>query len=262
MTDAQSISFQREQVTGADWSRQVLEQFSAVGSTFTECRFDRAKIQQAAFGSGAEQSEYVRCSFDGTSLRALGGFTRFVNCTFRNVRATKAVPDYLEFVDCTFTGKLTGLPFWGAPLDAPGRYQSYATFLARQGRPEPPWLEELFVRDRNDIRGNDFSTATLVDVTFRFGVDLTAQKLPVGDDYVYLPEAATTLPRAQAALAQDPAEKADEARSWLGRVLDRSVAQEGQHQLFLREKDYVRKGELPPEIALAFRALRDVNTAT
>jgi hypothetical protein len=192
----------------------------------------------------------VGCSFDGTSLRALGGFTRFVNCTFRNVRVTKPAPDYLEFVDCTFTGRLTGLHFWGAPLDAPDRYRRHATSLARRGLPPPPAaVESLMLRPHNDISGNDFSQATLIDVNFRFGVDLTLQKLPSGPDYIYVPDAAAALPRAQATLTDD------RARAFLQRLLDREVAQ-GQHQLWLRPADFTRKGEVPAHIVLATEALR------
>jgi uncharacterized protein YjbI with pentapeptide repeats len=175
-----AIFIERQDVTGADYSRQTFDKFGTLGATLTGCRFDRAYLKHCAFGSGTEQSHFVDCSFDGSYLRALGGFTRFVGCTFRNLRVTQTSPDYLEFVDCTFTGRITGLRLWGAPLSPVDRYMSLTTSLARQGRPQPPHLEQLMVRDRNEIRGNDFSTARLIKVEFRFGVDLTAQRLPAG----------------------------------------------------------------------------------
>jgi hypothetical protein len=235
----------------------ALDKFTAVGSTFTDCRFDRARIKQAAFGSGMEPSQYVGCSFDGTSLRALGGFTRFVNCTFRNLQVAKAAPDYLEFVDCTFTGKITGLQFWGAPPSGPTLYASLTTTLARSGTPEPPGLEQLVMRNRNEIRGNDFSEAELVKVSFRFGVDLTAQKLPVGEDYLYLPDAETTLLHALAGLAPDQSDEARKAREFLQDLLERNVAH-GQRQLWLRPKNFERHDAVPGYVMLAVDELRRV----
>ncbi|AEV87160.1 hypothetical protein ACWT_6143 [Actinoplanes sp. SE50] len=78
----EKIIVNHKHVAGADYSGQSIGQFSAQGSTFEDCRFDRSMLGQASFGSGTEQSYYVRCSFDRTSLTFLGGFARFVGRTF------------------------------------------------------------------------------------------------------------------------------------------------------------------------------------
>jgi hypothetical protein len=41
-------------------------------------------------------------------------------------------------------------------------------------------------RTRNEIRDNDFSGAELEDVDFRGGIDLTRQKLPTGESYLFI----------------------------------------------------------------------------
>ncbi|MEQ4305398.1 hypothetical protein ABNF97_29125 [Plantactinospora sp. B6F1] len=260
MPDRQVVSVRHEQVVGADYSRRTLDQFVSVGSTFTDCRFDRTRINDAGFGAGMEQTEFVDCSFDGTSLRAVGGFTRFVRCAFRSVRATQVAPDYLEFVDCTFSGRITGLRFWGGPPNGAGRYAG--TVDAQRGAgslPMPPGYRELVLRERNQIHGNDFSNAQLVKVEFRFGVDLTAQKLPVGEDYVYVPDPETTVSAAVAELGRSPSEYAPRAQEFLISLMQRSVGA-GQRQLWIRPKDFERKGAVPTYIALAADTLRHVQS--
>lgn len=72
-------------------------------------------------------------------------------------------------------------------------------------------------------------------VSFR-GVDLTQQRLPTGDEYLYLPDAAAAIERALAALtAQPPSEHHAEVEWFLREVLGREVAF-GQRQLLLRER--------------------------
>jgi hypothetical protein len=85
-----------------------------------------------------------------------------------------------EFIDCTFTGRLQTCIFNGT--------------VSEEDR---PWVG----RERNEFRGNDFSGAELVDVAFRTGIDLDQQRLPTGPDYLYVPDAAAAIERAQRGLA-------------------------------------------------------------
>jgi hypothetical protein len=247
MADPERITFDHQHVAGADFSRRTFGKFTTIGSTFTDCRFDRVRITDASLGAGAELTELVGCSFDGASLRALGGFNRFVNCTFRNLTLTRIVPDYIEYIDCTFTGKIRGLRMWGAPPDGPGRYMSLATSLANLGKPEPSGLEQLMVGDRNEIHGNDFTQAELINSEFRFGVDLAAQKLPTGDDYLYVPDP-DTIQRAMTALSDNASDESRRARDYLEIKIDRGY---GQQQWLIRPADH----EKPHQIA-AIEALR------
>ncbi|GGN59192.1 hypothetical protein GCM10010112_13870 [Actinoplanes lobatus] len=249
------ISVDHEHVVGADYSGLSLVKFSAQGSTFEKCTFDRIKVGDASFGAGTEQSVYAGCSFDRAALTFLGNFVRFTGCTFHNARFVRPSADYLEFVDCTFTGRITGLTLNGAPPDGQSWYEGSLRSFARQGRPEPAGYRELVLRERNQIRGNDFTGAELVKVSFRFGVDLSAQKLPAGDDYVYVPDAEAAVERALAALADDASEVATKARRFLERALRPEIGY-GQRQLLLRPKDFESRKAVPADVLLAADLLR------
>lgn len=255
MPESSRVSVEHQHVSGADYSGRTYDQFASRGSTFTGCRFDKARLKDAGLGVGTEVSRYLGCSFDGTYLTALGGFARFEDCGFRNVRVTRSSPDYLEFVDCTFEGTITGLQLWGAPQDGANLHAVLTTSYARDGSPPPDGLEDLLLRPRNEIAGNDFGAAQLVGVNFRFGVDLTAQKLPAGDDYLYLPHAEAALTRALERLDPETSEDVARARRWLQALLDREVRM-GQRQLFLRPRDYETRGTVKPHVNLAVDALR------
>jgi hypothetical protein len=251
----EQIVVDHEHAVGVDFTGLTVDQFSAQGSTFTDCRFDRIKVGSASFGAGTEESRYLRCSFDRASLTFLGGFARFVSCTFRNAQFIRPSADYLEFVDCVFTERITGLQMRGAPHGAQNRYDAGVKSFARQGKPEPPGYRELALRASNQIHGNDFAGAELISVSFRFGVDLAAQKLPAGDDYLYLPDAETAVQRAVAALEQDSSELAGKAKFFLVDVLQREIDY-GQRQLFIRPKNFERSKVVPPHVLLAVELLR------
>jgi hypothetical protein len=81
-----------------------------------------------------------------------------------------------EFVDCTFSGKMNKGWFHGTVSDEQ--------------------MRKALGRDRNEIRGNDFSGMELIDVAFRTGVDLTQQRLPTSPEYVFLLDARASLDEA------------------------------------------------------------------
>ena len=115
-------------------------------------RFDRVGAGGVAFGAGTELTEYIDCSFDGARLKSvIAGYSRFVRCSFRDVDIKGLGDDYLELVDCVFTGKLRSTVFWGAPPqpNARLRYESHLRFLAREGRSERPGYSRVRpLRDR------------------------------------------------------------------------------------------------------------------
>jgi hypothetical protein len=92
-------------------------------------------------------------------------------------------------------------------------------------------------RARNEFYGNDFSAANLIDVTFRTGIDLTRQRLPAGENYIYLAEAGRALERARKELCawQDIDLRA--AALTMVKTLQEEV-DAGQQQMFLRPDDY------------------------
>ncbi|GAA2047153.1 hypothetical protein GCM10009779_38500 [Polymorphospora rubra] len=248
---------EHEQVVGVDYSVHSPTGLVGVGARFERCRFDGLRFQNVAFGSGMELSQYVECSFDGAVLTGAAGYSRFVGCTFRGAEIRDLTADYLELIDCVFTGRIRSTTFWGAP--APGsaeRFTSDLAFLEKQGQPEPPGYRTLALRKSNEMHGNDFSGADLVGVAFRYGVDLTRQRLPARSDYLYLPDAEAALHRALALLVDRPADDLTaRVEHSLRRMLDREVGT-GQRQVLFREVDYSSKGVLRPPDRLMFDVLR------
>ncbi|MBM7518657.1 hypothetical protein [Nocardioides nitrophenolicus] len=217
----------------ADFSGRHLTQFSAEGSRFDRCIFDRAVIDSASFGAGRIVSEYVGCRFDGAKLSmGAGGNARFVDCTFENTRIEHWFCFAVQLVGCTFSGRLAKAVFNGA---VPADKQAIAG------------------RRINEFEGNDFARAKLVDVSFRTGIDLTRQRLPIGDEYVYIDDAAAAVRRARIAYNEwnDPDAK-KRARGVLA-VMEEDVAA-GQAQLLVRPDDYPRAAR--PAIRLLLEAAR------
>ena len=149
--------------------------------------------------------------------------------------------------------------FWGTqPCQRVEReYANYARWHEEQGRGEPPeHVRALLLREVNEFDGNDFSGADLLKVDFRGGIDLSRQRLPCGDDYLYLPDAAATIERALTLLPdQVPAELAERVTFFLRGVLGREIDM-GQPQLFLRKQDFERKRQVPSDVLAAFDLLR------
>jgi hypothetical protein len=134
---------------------------SAAGSSFSRSSFTDLNVEDFHFGGVHERSHYIGCSFDRSVIRAVApGSARFEQCSFLDVTLTEWFCFKVEFVDCRFTGTLKKVVFNGRD-DAP------------ESKP-------------NDFFGNDFSGATLIDVDFRRGIDLSKQSLPGGDDYLFI----------------------------------------------------------------------------
>ncbi len=138
-------------------------------STLIDCNFSGLRVKKLfQAGSGTVFTEYRRCNFDGADLMfGPGGRARFIECSFQGARIKQFSVDPLDLIDCDFRrARLLSCIFRGSVH--PYKQKSY---------PE--------LRPVNEIRGNDFTGATLKDTDFRGGVDLTAQKLPQGPDYAF-----------------------------------------------------------------------------
>jgi uncharacterized protein YjbI with pentapeptide repeats len=143
-----------------DWSGQRFNDFVPVGCAFESCSFEGCHFAQACFGGGLEDSRYVNCRFDRATIRAIApGSARFESCTFRNVEIIELYGQQIEMLNCEVSGIFRKGFFNGAvPRD----------------------IAPHLGRTTNAFEGNDFSGATLVDVGFRTGIDLSRQKLPIG----------------------------------------------------------------------------------
>jgi uncharacterized protein YjbI with pentapeptide repeats len=249
------LAFDHVSEAGADYSGRKLHGLSVRGSRFERCRFDKMRANGVAFSTGWDLSEYVDCSFDGVRFPSvIAGFSRFVRCSFRDVDIKGLGDDYLELVDCVFTGKLRTSVFWGAAPqpEAEKRYQSSLKFFAREGRPEPAGYRELARRPSNEFHGNDFSGAELIGVSFR-DIDLSRQRLPTGDGYLYLPDAETAIERALGMIGHRP--EGPDVEKFLRGTLGRELSF-GQRQLLLRQADFGKKGQDPWTVT-AFALLRE-----
>lgn len=205
-------------------------QFSSDGGRFESCTFDKATIQSASFGAGRRMSEYIGCTFDGAKLRmGPGGYARFVDCSFEKTSIDHWFCFAVELVNCTFSGRLRKVIFNG------------------QLRPDDA---EICGRTTNQFEGNDFSRATLHDVGFRTGIDLTKQQLPDGDGYIFLSDAVHDLRNAR--IAYNAWNDVDHKKRVGGvlKVLEEDAAG-GQRQLHVRVADYPRANRA------AIRALFD-----
>jgi hypothetical protein len=224
------------QLHGEDYSGRKLMQFCTIGCRLEKCRFVKVSIAtKAQFGSGLEMSEFVECVFDGSRLVGLGGRSRFVRCSFRDVRGSHWIFNQAELIDCTFSGHLKKAIFSGA--------------VPRQSRDD-------LGRERNEFRGNDFSAMKLIDVTFRAGIDLALQRLPSGPEYLYLADAEKVIEEARSRAASLPeSESRKTALGILNNLADEVKA--GQRNLFLRPADWLRLKSLSREgVETAFALLR------
>jgi len=228
------IDIERARQVDVDYSGRKLKQFCAVGCRFERCRFDNMRIDSFAFGSGRELSEYIECTFNGIRVYSMfGGFARFIRCSFQDVDIRKwKWGEKTELIDCIFTGRLTECIFNGT--------------VPEQDR---PWVG----RERNEFRGNDVSGCDLVDVAFRTGIDLSLQRLPTGPEYLYLPDAAAAIGRAQLAVNEWYDARLREEGLSLLRSME-FESQGGQCQLLLRTDDYETRA--PEVIDGVFAALR------
>jgi hypothetical protein len=207
------------QLSGSDFSGRKLLQFAIVGSRLESCRFDRVRIDDAAFGAGPEISSFIDCSFDGARMRlGPGGYTRFERCSFRDVDLRDWFCFEVELIECTFSGRLRKAFFNGTVPS----YDDYRKIVGR---------------DRNEFRGNDFSEMELIDVAFRTGVDLSQQCLPSGPKYLYLPDAPSSVRRARSEVIGWQDLELRRRAMALMRTLE-SELEGGQRQLLLREDDF------------------------
>jgi uncharacterized protein YjbI with pentapeptide repeats len=119
------------------------------------------------FGGGLSQSIYTDCIFEDCDFvfGAIGN-AKFSRCHFNRCRLSHIFGTKLEMLDCSFPEtRIEKAVFHGKSR----------AIVSGEGK-----------RERNEFTGNDFSTADLIDVSFRGGIDLTKQALPTGRDYIFV----------------------------------------------------------------------------
>jgi hypothetical protein len=206
------VNFEGATLVDVDLTNTRFQGLAASGSVFERCNF-RAMVAEGGAMGGNPQVVYRDCLFERAVLGDVApGNARFERCTFQDLRGWRA--NATEFVECRFLGRLEDVKFFGRPWDvASGRYD----------RLKPP-------RTVNEIAGNDFSQARLTDVDFIYGVDLSLQELPRGDECVRLSRLPERLASAQTTVE----------REWTGREREEALtmlsyfADPWQQELFVR----------------------------
>ena len=209
------LSFDGATEYDGDFSNKKVRILGAEGSRFIRCKFENTEAKNAQLGGGRIQSEYIECSFDGSKLPLFAGRARFERCTFRNADLSGWMCFAVEVVDCVFSGTIRDSFFNGTV---------------------PPGDRDIG-RIKNEFHGNDFTHAQLIGVSFRTGIDLKAQLLPSGPEYLYLTDAPSTIRHLRAVVEEwKDAEKRTFANARLN-VFENAV-EGGQQQLLLRPADY------------------------
>ena len=199
--------------TDADYSNLHLGKLAVVNCRFERCDFSSARINDAGFGSGRGNSEYIECSFDGARIAWFSpGEARFVRCSFRDVKLDELFSYRGEWIGCTFSGVLKKGVFERSIRESDRRFTN---------------------RLVNEISGNDFRALEFRDIAFRSGVDLEDQLLPTTASYCYVPNAVSALFRTRTEI--DAWKDDDLRREALSLVeLLEMELRNGQQQLFLR----------------------------
>jgi len=176
-----TVKVEAADLQGADLSRQSFDNYLARGSVLAGC-----DLTETVWGGGVlgdvPQVEYRECDFTRADLEQVGPrFARFVGCRFDGAGLDGWNAMCAEFVDCTFTGRLTGVRFSGVPWG-----------IARDKAKK--------LRSRNAFTGNDFTGAELVDCMVAGGIDLDANRWPA--DHVIIRNAQRRIQAARAGLPE------------------------------------------------------------
>lgn len=221
-----NVAFHDVVARGVDFSDGEYLCFSGHSSRFERCNFDRIRVENGPLGL-YPQSLFQECTFRGAAFQkgASPALARFERCSFDEARIEEWFTHCAEFVECTFAGaRIVGSNFFGTPFECYG------------------WLELRHRRERNEFYGNDFSEAELIDTSFVDGIDLDAQRLPTGPEYVRINDAKSRIAQARARIASwDDAAAQREATSVLN-VLEH-FTEGNQRDLFTRRDEW----ELAPE---------------
>jgi hypothetical protein len=138
-----------------DFSGLSFWSFTAEDCRFLDCDFSQVEVEWLPFANGG--SLFRDCRFDGARIGDFGD-VRIERGQFADADLEGWFTWTADLVDCRFAGRLSGVVFNGR--DAEGSRT-------------------------NEFIGNDFREADLDDVDFR-DIDLDAQLLPEGDEYVRL----------------------------------------------------------------------------
>jgi len=165
--DLRVLVIDRETRASEKFSNLKLDGFTVVESSLRHCTFEDVRVRSACFGGGVRQSVFEDCVFRRCKF-AFGavGNARLVRCRFESCRLENLIGTNLELIECTFPDTTIMKGVFHGKVEG-------STQVRAQ-------------RSVNEIRGNDFSQTELGDVDFRGGIDLTKQKLPISEEYLFV----------------------------------------------------------------------------
>src|SRR5262245_58049629 len=216
-----SVAFHDVVAQGVDFSDGEYLCFSGHSSRFEGCNFDRIRVENGPLGlyPGAL---FRDCTFRGAVFQkgASPWLARFERCNFDGATIEEWFTHCAEFVDCTFAGaRIIGSNFFGTAFECYG------------------WLQFRNRRKRNEFSGNDFSEAELIDTCFCDGIDLDAQRLPTGPEYVRINNAKSRIEHARARIASWNDAAAQQEDTTVLKVLER-ISEGNQQDLLTRRNTY------------------------
>ncbi len=174
LSDLRLLVIDRETRVSETFSNLKLDGLTVIESSLRQCTFEDVRARSACFGGGMRQSVFEDCLFRRCTF-AFGavGNVRLVRCRFESCRLENVIGTNLELIECTFPDTTIKKGVFHGRAEGSAQVRSQRTL--------------------NEIRDNDFSQAKLDDVDFRGGVDLTKQKLPTSDEYLFVRDTCKTL---------------------------------------------------------------------
>ena len=229
MPDGGRVEFRGARFREVDFRDLRFHLFIGNASVFTDCNFQKVRIDAGHLGN-LGQTVFEGCRFDRANLVGVDPlYARFERCNFDNANLREWRAYGAEFVDCHFAGRIVEAKFGGRLSP------SVAT------RIQPP-------RIRNEFRGNDFRDATLVACSFFDGIDLSAQVLPAGDEYILLDRISDRILKVRSEIAGWKDDQAREAALLMLLVIEPETR--GQDYFFARRED------LPKQLGVRDRVWR------
>ena len=155
------LTFDRERHEREHVKDVKADDIEVIESAFDACTFSNMRTRSICMGAGRRQSTYTDCVFENCRFTFSSvGNVRLLRCRFESCQLEKLFGVALEVIDCAFPGTMFRKAVFHGTADSP-----------------------TGGRERNEFRGNDFSTTRFIDADFRGGIDLTDQRLPLDDDY-------------------------------------------------------------------------------
>lgn len=156
----EELSFSNQKLTSMTYENLKIGSLSVENCEFINCTFRDIKADKACFGGGYKQSKYRSCLFENFDFRSTAsGDALFENCTFKNIFAREFYCYQIEFINCSFSGKI--------------KKGYFNKFL--------PYNLETSNRTENRLIGNDFSEIIFDDFGFRGGGRFRKSKITYGE---------------------------------------------------------------------------------